>query len=70
MYKINIIFVCSRRPAWTDRILYKKIEDDKFQLNVLSYNYINSITLSDHKPVYGESCIQVLRVFTLLLVTN
>ncbi|XP_025409048.1 inositol polyphosphate 5-phosphatase K-like isoform X2 [Sipha flava] len=50
-----------RRPAWTDRILYKTIDSshEKSELEVLSYNYINTIKLSDHRPVYGESSIQI-----------
>lgn len=50
-----------RRPAWTDRILYKTIDpsNEKCVLNVLSYKHIDSITLSDHRPVYGESSVQI-----------
>jgi len=50
-----------RRPAWTDRILYKTIDplNKKYVLDVLSYKDIESIKLSDHRPVYGESCIQL-----------
>jgi len=58
----QIIF--RRRPAWTDRILYKTIDplNKKYVLDVLSYKDIESIKLSDHRPVYGESCIQVIIV--------
>jgi len=50
-----------RRPAWTDRILYKTIDpsNETRVLNVLSYKHIDSIKLSDHRPVYGESSIQI-----------
>ncbi|XP_050430745.1 inositol polyphosphate 5-phosphatase K-like [Adelges cooleyi] len=50
-----------RRPAWTDRILYKTnaSSQGKSLLDVMSYNHIDSITLSDHKPVYGESRVQI-----------
>lgn len=55
------MIVCRRRPAWTDRILYKTIDSSNKTcvLNVLSYKHIDSIKLSDHRPVYGESSIQV-----------
>ncbi|XP_022161564.1 inositol polyphosphate 5-phosphatase K-like [Myzus persicae] len=50
-----------RRPAWTDRILYKTIDssNEKCVLEVLSYKYIDSIRLSDHRPVYSESSVQI-----------
>lgn len=50
-----------RRPAWTDRILYKTIDpsNKKCVINVLSYKHIESIKLSDHRPVYSESSLQV-----------
>lgn len=54
--------VFRRRPAWTDRILYKTIDpsNKKCVLDVLTYKHIESIKLSDHRPVYGESDIQVI----------
>lgn len=57
--EINIGF--RRRPAWTDRILYKTNDqlNKKCKLNVISYKHIESIKLSDHRPVYSESCVQV-----------
>lgn len=61
---MHIYFIVHRRrPAWTDRILYKTSDssNEKCELEVLSYNYINSIKLSDHRPVYGESSIQVIK---------
>uniref|UniRef100_A0A2H8TQ97 Inositol polyphosphate 5-phosphatase K n=1 Tax=Melanaphis sacchari TaxID=742174 RepID=A0A2H8TQ97_9HEMI len=50
-----------RRPAWTDRILYKTIDpsNEKCLLEVLSYKYIESIQLSDHRPVYSEASVQI-----------
>lgn len=61
--KCIFIVVLRRRPAWTDRILYKTIDSSnkRCELEVLSYNDINSIKLSDHRPVYGESSIQVIK---------
>lgn len=55
-------FVFRRRPAWTDRILYKTVDssNEKCVLEVLSYKYIDSIRLSDHRPVYSESSVQVI----------
>jgi len=63
---INIFIISNivirRRPAWTDRILYKTIDssNEKCVLEVLSYKYIETIRLSDHRPVYSESSVQVI----------
>lgn len=66
---INIFIILSklvfrRRPAWTDRILYKTIDpsNEKFILEVLSYKFIESIQLSDHRPVYSETSVQVIKL--------
>lgn len=61
---VVIRYIFRRRPAWTDRILYKTIlpSNQKYTLDVQSYKYIESIKLSDHRPVYGESNIQVIGV--------
>jgi len=41
-----------RKPAWTDRILWKVKGDSS--MAQLSYDSIPSYTQSDHKPVYSE----------------
>lgn len=81
-YIIIIInkIVFRRRPAWTDRILYKTIDpsNKKCVLKINSYKHIESLQLSDHKPVYCESSIMVIRlkyfiqifVFILLILTG
>ncbi|ANZ77981.1 BA75_05085T0 [Komagataella pastoris] len=37
-----------RVPSWTDRILYRGK-----RLQQVNYNSVQSITISDHKPIYG-----------------
>lgn len=55
-----------RRPAWTDRILYK-VKDDQFYytdfklgIEQLSYQSHPIYTISDHKPVTGHFLINIL----------
>lgn len=57
MYDMN------RRPAWTDRILYKA-NTNAYQNVTLDvrqnvYNSDDSYTVSDHKPVFAEFSIKV-----------
>lgn len=68
-YVLIIKVIIRRRPAWTDRILYKHIppSNKNCTLDVLSYKHIESLKLSDHKPVYGESIIQVIIKFEQLI---
>jgi len=40
-----------RKPAWTDRILFRKVEDGS--LEARKYFAHQSLTLSDHRPVFG-----------------
>ena len=40
-----------RKPAWTDRILFRKVDDDSLRLR--KYFAHQSLTLSDHRPVFG-----------------
>lgn len=44
----------SRIPSWTDRILY--VENPN--VTCLAYNSIDSISTSDHKPVYASFLVQ------------
>nr|XP_018907600.1 PREDICTED: inositol polyphosphate 5-phosphatase K-like [Bemisia tabaci] len=52
-----------RRPAWTDRILYKvnenAYENIKLKLTQDSYHSIESYGISDHKPVASRFTIKV-----------
>lgn len=66
---INIFITLSklvlrRRPAWTDRILYRTIDpsNETCILEVLSYKFIETIQLSDHRPVYSEANVQVIKL--------
>ncbi|KAG8276906.1 positive regulation of renal water transport [Homalodisca vitripennis] len=53
----------SRRPAWTDRVLFKANKDayQNVTLDVAqtSYQSIESYVVSDHKPVFAEFNIKV-----------
>lgn len=40
-----------RVPSWTDRVLYRSHAGEKLQL--LNYNSVMDVFVSDHKPVYG-----------------
>ena len=55
-----------RRPAWTDRILYRvnKYAYDNITLGVNQINYqsIDRYNLSDHKPVISELEVKVINV--------
>lgn len=52
-----------RRPAWCDRILYKKPQAEFKNINLLteqtSYRSHPQFNISDHKPVSSEFTIQV-----------
>lgn len=64
--KFNV-FVCRRRPAWTDRILYRVSSNnyENVTLNVeqKSYEAHCNYALSDHKPVTAEFVIKVCLKF-------
>ncbi|XP_068655259.1 type IV inositol polyphosphate 5-phosphatase 11 [Aristolochia californica] len=47
-----------RVPAWTDRILYKIEKLDKIDATLHSYESIDCIYTSDHKPVKAHICLK------------
>ncbi|KAL2504138.1 Type I inositol 1 [Abeliophyllum distichum] len=47
-----------RAPAWTDRILFK-IEDEDINATLHSYESVDSIDSSDHKPVKAHLCLKL-----------
>ncbi|XP_066985297.1 phosphatidylinositol 4,5-bisphosphate 5-phosphatase A-like [Macrobrachium rosenbergii] len=53
----------SRRPAWTDRILYQvhvdAYENVKLGVKQASYSSVDTYTQSDHKPVFSNYFIKV-----------
>lgn len=49
----------NRTPSWCDRILFKQNYLIKNQIEVIDYNYIPEVKLSDHKPVYTIFSIRV-----------
>jgi hypothetical protein len=40
-----------RSPAWCDRVLWKSMPG--YELKQIAYNSAESVTTSDHKPVYA-----------------
>ncbi|EEB10061.1 Skeletal muscle and kidney-enriched inositol phosphatase, putative [Pediculus humanus corporis] len=52
-----------RRPAWTDRILYKvnanAYENITLSANMISYKSFPNYLVSDHKPIAGEFIFKV-----------
>ncbi|KAI8014096.1 Type IV inositol polyphosphate 5-phosphatase 11 [Camellia lanceoleosa] len=48
-----------RVPSWTDRILFKIEDVDKINATLHSYESIDTIRSSDHKPVKAHLCLQV-----------
>ncbi|KAK9718145.1 SKICH domain [Popillia japonica] len=54
---------CKRRPAWTDRILYKvnpnNYDNIKLKIQQNSYKSHPEYSLSDHKPVTSDFSIKV-----------
>lgn len=64
-------FTCTifrRRPAWTDRILYKRFgnlhlqqhEKEVDQITCEKYQSHSNFTISDHKPVAAQFSIKVM----------
>ncbi|XP_050666690.1 inositol polyphosphate 5-phosphatase K-like [Leptidea sinapis] len=57
-----------RKPSWTDRILYKVIENNyenvKLKAELISYNHLPHYLVSDHKPVIGQFNIKVFSNYT------
>jgi len=43
-----------RRPAWTDRVLYKVGEGSRGEIKGLTYQRVESLKISDHRPVFAE----------------
>lgn len=50
-----------RVPSWTDRILFKTEEDidDEFHATLHSYESMDEIHSSDHKPVKAHICLKL-----------
>jgi len=47
-----------RVPAWTDRILFKIQDTDNIQATLHSYDSIDQVYGSDHKPVKADLCLK------------
>ncbi|KAG6591335.1 Type IV inositol polyphosphate 5-phosphatase 11, partial [Cucurbita argyrosperma subsp. sororia] len=48
-----------RVPSWTDRILFKLDELEKISANLCSYDSMDEIYSSDHKPVKAQLCLRL-----------
>ncbi|KAL5071979.1 hypothetical protein RYX36_022866, partial [Vicia faba] len=48
-----------RVPAWTDRILFKIEDSDNIEVTLHSYESLNQIYGSDHKPVKAHICLRL-----------
>ncbi|XP_057973939.1 type IV inositol polyphosphate 5-phosphatase 11 isoform X2 [Malania oleifera] len=53
-----------RVPSWTDRILFKLEDFDKISAALHSYESIDGIYSSDHKPVKAHLCLKVKTIIT------
>lgn len=47
-----------RIPAWTDRILYKIQDTNNIQAVLHSYDSVDQVNGSDHKPVKADLCLK------------
>lgn len=47
-----------RVPAWTDRILYKIQDTKNIQTTLYSYDSLDQVNGSDHKPVKADLCLK------------
>ncbi|XP_030553649.2 type IV inositol polyphosphate 5-phosphatase 11 [Rhodamnia argentea] len=49
-----------RVPSWTDRILFKIEDADKVKAILRSYESVDTIESSDHKPVKAHLCLKLI----------
>ncbi|XP_057718759.1 type IV inositol polyphosphate 5-phosphatase 11 isoform X2 [Arachis stenosperma] len=50
-----------RVPAWTDRILFKIEDESDIEATLHSYESMDEINGSDHKPVKAHLCLRLIR---------
>ncbi|RVW50450.1 Type IV inositol polyphosphate 5-phosphatase 11 [Vitis vinifera] len=55
-----------RVPSWTDRILFKIEDSGKISATLHSYQSIDGIHSSDHKPVKAHLCLQAIKQSPLM----
>ncbi|KAL2318663.1 hypothetical protein Fmac_032539 [Flemingia macrophylla] len=51
-----------RVPAWTDRILFKIEDENKMEATLHSYESMDEIYGSDHKPVKAHLCLRFCQI--------
>lgn len=49
-----------RVPSWTDRILYKIEDTENINATLHSYQSMDDIHSSDHKPVKAHLCLKLI----------
>lgn len=59
-----------RVPSWTDRILFKIEDPDKINATLHSYESIDGIYSSDHKPVKAHLCLKLENIHRHRSVSN
>ncbi|XP_034675189.1 type IV inositol polyphosphate 5-phosphatase 11 [Vitis riparia] len=55
-----------RVPSWTDRILFKIEDSGKISATLHSYQSLDGIHSSDHKPVKAHLCLQAIKQSPLM----
>lgn len=63
MKELNVLFICSslsqiRVPSWTDRILFKVDHSSGLDAVLSSYEALDCVSSSDHKPVKAHLCLK------------
>ncbi|KAG4382403.1 hypothetical protein GLYMA_14G077900v4 [Glycine max] len=53
-----------RVPAWTDRILFRIEDENKMEATLHSYESMDEIYGSDHKPVKAHLCLRLRQIPT------
>lgn len=54
----DFLYTTQRAPAWTDRILWRKLDDNE-NFELMHYNSAEMMKTSDHKPVVASFTIPV-----------
>ena len=59
---VHVVSLQVRVPAWTDRILFKIEDENNMDATLHSYESIDEIYGSDHKPVTAHLCLRLRQV--------
>lgn len=58
---VYVVLLQVRVPAWTDRILFKIEDENDMEATLHSYESMDEIYGSDHKPVKAHLCLRLRR---------